>query len=146
MSSYFKVNFGKLANALRRVKSFLCDLHFINSAFACLATSAVSTLCDRMDCSPPGSSVHGMLQARVLEWVAMSFSRGSSQPRDQTCVSCLLHWQAGSLPLTPCGKPTAYVRLPRMSVFNPQDVMSRGELPRVRDKEMNFLINKTSSW
>ena len=41
-----------------------------------------------MDCSPPGSSVHGILQARILEWVAISFSRGSSQPRDQTRVSC----------------------------------------------------------
>ena len=40
------------------------------------------TLCDPMDCSPPGSSVHGIFQARVLEWVAISFSRGSSQPRD----------------------------------------------------------------
>ena len=40
-----------------------------------------------MDCSPPGSSVHGTLQARVLEWAAISFSRGSSRPRDQTQVS-----------------------------------------------------------
>ena len=45
------------------------------------------TLCDPMDCSPPGSSVHGILQARILEWVAISSSRGSSQPRDQTCFS-----------------------------------------------------------
>ena len=45
------------------------------------------TLCDPMDCSPPGSSVHGILQARILEWGAISFSRGSSQPRDQTRVS-----------------------------------------------------------
>ena len=45
------------------------------------------TLCDPMDCSPPGSSVHGILQARVLEWIAISFSRESSRPRDQTRVS-----------------------------------------------------------
>ena len=45
------------------------------------------TLCNPMDCSPPGSSVHGILQARILEWVAISFSRGSSQPRDRTQVS-----------------------------------------------------------
>ena len=45
------------------------------------------TLCDPVDCSPPGSSVHGILQARILEWVAISFSRGSSWPRDQTWVS-----------------------------------------------------------
>ena len=47
------------------------------------------TLCDPMDYSPPGSSVHGILQARVLEWVAISFSRGSSPPRDQTRVSLI---------------------------------------------------------
>jgi len=45
------------------------------------------TLYNPMDYSPPGSSVHGILQARILEWVAMPFSRGSSQPRDQTQVS-----------------------------------------------------------
>ena len=45
------------------------------------------TLCNPMDCSLPGFSVHGIFQARVLEWVAMSFSRGSSQPRDWTRVS-----------------------------------------------------------
>ena len=47
------------------------------------------TLCDPMDCSPLGSFVHGILQARTLEWVAISFSRGSSQPRDRTLVSCI---------------------------------------------------------
>ena len=46
-------------------------------------------LCDPMACSPPGSSVQRMLQARILEWVAISFSRGSSQPRDPTHVSCI---------------------------------------------------------
>ena len=47
------------------------------------------TLCDPMDCSPPGSSVHGILQARILEWVAMSSSKGSSQLRDRSWVSYL---------------------------------------------------------
>ena len=47
------------------------------------------TLCDPVDCSPPGSSVHGSLQARILEWIAISFSRGSTQPRDRTRVSCI---------------------------------------------------------
>ena len=46
-----------------------------------------TTLCDPIDCSPPGSSNHGILQARILEWVAISFSRGSSRPRDSTHVS-----------------------------------------------------------
>ena len=53
----------------------------------CLVTQWYLTLCDPMDCGPPGSSVHGILQARTLEWVAMSSSRGSSQPRDWTQVS-----------------------------------------------------------
>ena len=44
-------------------------------------------LCDPMDCNLPGSSLHGILQARVLEWGAISFSRGSSRPRDRTQVS-----------------------------------------------------------
>ena len=55
------------------------------------------TLCDPMDCSPPGSSVHVISQARILEWVAISFSRRSFCPRDWICVSCigrqiLYHW------------------------------------------------------
>ena len=45
------------------------------------------TLCDRIDCSPPGSSIQGIFQTRVLDWVAISFSRGSSWPRDWTQVS-----------------------------------------------------------
>ena len=57
------------------------------------------TLCDPMDCSPPGASVHGILQARILEWVDISYSRGSSGPRDWTTSLKLLHWQLGSLPL-----------------------------------------------
>ena len=48
------------------------------------------TLCYPVDCSPPGSSLHGIFQARVLEWGAISFSRGSSRPRDQTQVSCIV--------------------------------------------------------
>ena len=49
------------------------------------------TLCDPMDCSLPGFSVHGIFQARILEWVAISFSRRSSWPRDWTSVSCVLY-------------------------------------------------------
>ena len=64
--------------------------------------SVVSDLGDSVDCSPPGSSVHGILQARILEWVAMPFSKGSSWGRDWT--HHLLHWQVSSLPLAPPGK------------------------------------------
>ena len=48
--------------------------------------------CNPMHCSPPGSSVRGILQARILEWVGISFCRGSSQPRDRTLVSCIGRW------------------------------------------------------
>ena len=58
--------------------------------------------CDATDCSPPGSSVPGILQARILEWVAFPFSRGSSQPRDQTQVSCIA---GDSLPAELSRKP-----------------------------------------
>ena len=50
------------------------------------------TSCDPMGYSPPASSVHGILQSRILMWVAISSSRGSSQPRDQTQVSCIGSW------------------------------------------------------
>ena len=53
-----------------------------------LVAQSCPTVCDPMDCSPPGSSVPEIFQARILEWVAISFSKGSSQPRDRTQVSC----------------------------------------------------------
>ena len=49
----------------------------------------VPSICSPMDCSPTGSSIHGISQARILEWVALPFSRGSSQPRDRTQVFCI---------------------------------------------------------
>ena len=54
-----------------------------------LSHQVVSNSCNSMDCSLPGSSAHGILQARILQWVALSFSRGSSQSRDRTQVSCV---------------------------------------------------------
>ena len=53
-------------------------------------TQLCLTLCDSIDCSLPGSSVHGIFQAIVLEWIAISFSRGFSQPRARTWVSCIV--------------------------------------------------------
>ena len=54
-----------------------------------LVIQSCPTLCNPVDCSQPASSDRGILQARILEWVAIPFSRGSSQPRDQTRVSCI---------------------------------------------------------
>ena len=64
----------------------LCSLSLKSESESEVAQSC-PTVCDPMDCSPPGSSVHGIFQARVLEWIAISFSRGSSQPRDKTRIS-----------------------------------------------------------
>ena len=65
-----------------------------------LATQLCPTLCDPMNCRPPGSSVHGILQARILEWVATPFSRGSSQPGIKSRSPAL---QVDSLPSEPPG-------------------------------------------
>ena len=67
------------------------------------------TLCNSMDSTPPGSSVHGILQIRILGWVAMPASRGSSRPRDRTCAfygSCI---SSGFFTAEPPGKPRLYI-------------------------------------
>ena len=93
-------------NLWHRVKRRLDWISLMHAAlvFRCLSAKSLQsfwTLCSSMDSSPPGSSVQGILQAR-LELVAISSSRGSSWLRDWTCVLlCLLHWQVGSLRLAP---------------------------------------------
>ena len=65
-----------------------------------------STLCNPMNCSPPGSSVHGILQAKLLEWVAISSSKGFSWPRYWTHVSCISCTAGEFFTAEPWGKPT----------------------------------------
>ena len=69
---------------------------FFSSPFsycvAVLVPQLCLTLCNPTDCSLPGSSVHGILPARILEWVAISYSKGSSQPTDWTWMSCIGRW------------------------------------------------------
>ena len=89
------------------------------------------TLWDTMNCSLPGSLVHGIFQARVLEWVVISFSRGSSQPRDRTWVSHTAGrrftiWAAGNILLNmgfPGGasgkEPACQCRRPKRGRFDP---------------------------
>ena len=76
-----------------------------------LATQSCPALCNPTDCSPPGSSVHGILQARILEWVAIPFSRGSSWPRDRTQVSHI----AGRLPFELPRKPLLWYSILKLS-------------------------------
>ena len=97
-------------NSISIILLFLKTLHFVvYTCFGLVFPNFIHThthththpwvwlFCDPLDCSPPGSSVHGISQARILEWVAISFSRGSSWPRDWTHVSwigrqILYHW------------------------------------------------------
>ena len=72
----------------RLVMLVICCLAFLPRSGSEVTQSCL-TLCDPVDCSPPGSSIHEILQARILEWVAISFSRGSSRPKDRTQVSCI---------------------------------------------------------
>ena len=76
---------------------FSCKVHATPRAIVLCCVPSCLTLWEPMDCSSPSSSVCGILQVRILEWVAISFFRGSSWPRDQTCISCigrrfLYHW------------------------------------------------------
>ena len=93
---WFKGNcdFTLLNFAVSYRNTFLnkCDyvIHYFNVHFSlCFFAQLCPTLGDPVDSSLPGSSLHGILQARILEWAAISFSRGSSQPRDQTRISCI---------------------------------------------------------
>ena len=81
----------KLVRMQGKVTLKWCLLCCAKSLQSCL------TLCDPMDSSLPGSSVYGILQGRILEWVAMPSSRGSSWPRNQTCVSCIGRWVLSQL-------------------------------------------------
>ena len=76
-----------------------------------LVPKSCLTLCDPMDCSPLGSSVHGILQARILEWVAVPSSRGIFLTQGLNLhLLRLLHWQARPSPLTPSGKPGVKIK------------------------------------
>ena len=95
---------------------FLMDAHRV-----CLWTQSCSTLCDPVDCSPPGSSDHRNSQAKILEWVSISSSRGSSPPRDWTQVSCV----AGAFFATePWGSSgcTQYAKMQRRCASEPRQL------------------------
>ena len=88
----------KIPEKFQKVKhSIYIVLTTIYLVLLLLSSQSCPTICDPMDYSPPDSSVHGISQERILEWVAISCSRGSSWPRGKTCVFCngrqiLYHW------------------------------------------------------
>ena len=81
-----------------------------------LSCSVIPTLCNPMDCSLSGSSVHGIHQARILEWVVISFSRGSSQPRDRTWVS---HIAGRFFTIWATRKFWSWWSIPSLNISNP---------------------------
>ena len=83
------------------LKNWFTDIKILYISSYAVAKSCL-ILFDLMDCSPPGSSVHGISQARILEWIAIFSPRASSPPRDQTCLSCLA---GGFLTTEPPRKP-----------------------------------------
>ena len=101
---FLKLNLNK--NLFQKLKAnrlfILFMFNGVPISFSCSCVLSHVLLWDPMDCSPPGSSVQGIFQAGIQEWVAVSYSRGSSWPRDPTCVSCI-----GRQVLTtaPPGKP-----------------------------------------
>ena len=82
---------ASVLNMRTRLYQRLCVL-YMHALCVCSVDKCIQ-LCNPMDCSPPGSSVHEILQARILEWVAISPSRGPSRPRDPTCVSFVSYRQ-----------------------------------------------------
>ena len=99
--SLFFISVSLLLSCIQGLCYHLSKLHVLccaNLLLSCL------TLCDPMDCSPPGFSVHGILQARILEWIAMPSSRGSPPPRDRTHISYSGRWIL--YPLSHLGNPS----------------------------------------
>ena len=91
-SSFNKLSSNTKKNCLRTPRGRLLvhfPLPFVAACEVLHAQSVVSAICDPIDCGPPSSSVHGIFQARILEWVAISLSRESSWPRDWTHNSCI---------------------------------------------------------
>ena len=100
--SHREERFLSLLGLDQRCRAVSCSLVCKANFIFVLVTKLCPTLCDPMDHSPPGFSVHGISQARRLEWVTILFSRGSSNP-------LLLHWQADSLPLSHQGSPHNFI-------------------------------------
>ena len=95
---------------------------------ACVCTQSCLTVCHPMDCSPPGCSVCGIFKARILERVAISSSKGSSRPRDQTQVSCIpCIGRLDSLPLESLGKPT-------LCLYRLEETVSSSQAPKLEGR------------
>ena len=95
-------------------KLLFADLfsHSFHEHICCLVAELCLTLCDPLDCSPPGSSGHGILQAGILEWFTIPFSRGSSQPKDLTHISYISCTAGRFFTTEPPGNPLMNIYAP----------------------------------
>ena len=140
-----EILYRRLLVSLAGIQSFLhllngcllCACHLESIEFVCSEAQSCPTLCDPVDCSPLGSSVHGIFQARLLEWVAISSSRVSSRSRNW-CLLHLPHWQADALPLSHLGSPRYWTSLGQTGNTNHNPCL-QGPSPRreVRCKGKN---------
>ena len=93
VTSHWRLSIRRVLGAGWHFKAVVLTLHRSCLALCwALVSQSCPTLCDPMHCSPPGSAVLGTLQARILQWVACPFARGSSWPRNQTGISCIVGW------------------------------------------------------
>ena len=123
---------------------------YIYYIYICVCARSIQlclTLCDPVDRSLPGSIFHGIFQARILEWVATPFSRGSSQPTDRTPhLLRLLCWKVGSLSLAPPGKPIyTYIHIYIQLYIYMYKIFLKNVYVYIHIKKIFFLFNYGSN-
>ena len=98
---------------------YILGISRLSNICMCSVAQLCLTLCGPMDCSPPGSSVHRILQEKILEWGAIFYSGGIFPTQgSKPCLLHLLHWQVDSLPLVPCVKPLSDLLLANVCFFS----------------------------
>ena len=107
-----------------------------------MCAKSCPTLCDPMDCNLPGSSVHGIFQAKILEWVAISYSRGSSPPRNLTQVSCIAGMILYYLSWPP-GKPSVFT-IAYLDPKAPRKTLSYVDGCQIIDIHRGYILLDTS--
>ena len=112
-----------------------------------LVTQLCPTLCNLLDCNAPSFSVHGILQARILEWVVMPFSRGTFQPRDQTCISYVSCVAGGFFTADPRGKKFNFTSTftPNSSLVSLASGFPHWKLP-MRDHQFVGSLSRHPCW
>ena len=116
-----------------------------------LVAQLCPALCNPMDCSLPGSSVHGILQARILEWVDIPFPRGSSQPRDWTWASCIAGglftiWATMEVPMSGAGEYNLLIRLLLISWHHKQKTFLISESHHIVTSMKFHLLHMPKAW